>query len=58
MKKNKCFWGHNYGKWSIYSDKKLVRTEDKEEVGHTVEQRRICEDCGYTEIKCEKIIKI
>lgn len=48
--KNKCWWSHNFGKWSETGKGTLSNNETKLMVGIWLQQQRVCEDCNFIEI--------
>ena len=47
-----CNWwkGHNFGKWEVVCEQEVLRCRDNALVGRSLTQKRVCEDCGFTQL--------
>jgi len=47
---NKCFWNHNWDKWTVIEQGVISWVKDNTVIGHYLTQERKCKDCNKTEL--------
>lgn len=45
---------HDWGLWTVASEKNIVRAGTEDRVGIVLFQTRTCQTCGYIEVDCQR----